>query len=165
VGECAARAFYDCPAIISHRPRSQNISKEAQLNPEKDSRIKRPRSQVSLEKSSQNYKPLDKWAKPNLTPDVTPHPSQCLGECIWRVCHVVKPEPARISCQTQAPRKAAKDRGEGGVIRGLIYLINGLIETSPIQNEGSQWCAAPFLFRQVWSTGYRWSRASFGVFI
>jgi hypothetical protein len=57
---CAARAFYDCPAIISHRPRSQNISKEAQLNPEKDSRIKRPRSQVSLEKSSQNYKPLDK---------------------------------------------------------------------------------------------------------
>jgi hypothetical protein len=59
-GACAARAFYDCPAIISHRPRSQNISKEAQLNPEKDSRIKRPRSQVSLEKSSQNYKPLDK---------------------------------------------------------------------------------------------------------
>ncbi len=57
---CAARAFYDCPAIISHRPRSQNISKEAQLNPEKDSRIKTPRSQVSLEKASQNYKPLEK---------------------------------------------------------------------------------------------------------
>ncbi len=90
---CAARAFYDCPAIISHRPRSQNISKEAQLNPEKDSRIKRPRSQVSLEKSSQTYKPLDKWAKPNLTPDVTPHPSQCLGECIWRVCHRVGKNP------------------------------------------------------------------------
>jgi hypothetical protein len=35
---CAARAFCDCPAIISHRPRSQNILKEAQLNPEKDSR-------------------------------------------------------------------------------------------------------------------------------
>jgi hypothetical protein len=57
---CAARAFYDCPAIISHRPRSQNISKEAQLNPEKDSSIKRPRSQESLEKSSQNYKPMGK---------------------------------------------------------------------------------------------------------
>jgi len=57
---CAARAFYDCPAIISHRPRSQNISKEPHLNPEKDSRKKRPRSHVSLEKSSQNYKPLDK---------------------------------------------------------------------------------------------------------
>ena len=66
----------------------------------------------------------------NLTPDVTPHPSQCLGECIWRVCHVGKPEPARITGQTQAPRTAAKNRGEGGVIRGLIYLINGLIETS-----------------------------------
>ena len=26
--------------------------------------------------------------------------------------------------QTQAPRRAAKDRGEGGVIRGLIYLIS-----------------------------------------
>jgi hypothetical protein len=25
---CAARAFCDCPAIISHRPRSQNILKE-----------------------------------------------------------------------------------------------------------------------------------------
>ncbi len=52
---CAARAFCDCPAIISHRPRSQNIFKEPQLNPEKDSRIKKPRSQVSLEKSSQNF--------------------------------------------------------------------------------------------------------------
>jgi hypothetical protein len=60
VGECAVRAFCDYPAIISHRPRSQNILKERALNPEKDSRIKRPRSQVSLEKSSQNYKPLDK---------------------------------------------------------------------------------------------------------
>jgi hypothetical protein len=57
---CAARAFYDCPAIISLCPRSQNILKEAQLNPEKDSRRKRARSHVSLEKSSQNYKPLDK---------------------------------------------------------------------------------------------------------
>jgi len=49
---CAAKAFYYCPAIINHRPRSQNILKEQALNPEKDSRIKRPRSQVSLEKSS-----------------------------------------------------------------------------------------------------------------
>jgi len=54
------RLFYYCPAIISHRPRSQNILKEQALNSEKDSRIKRPRSQVSLEKSSQNYKPLEK---------------------------------------------------------------------------------------------------------
>ncbi len=57
---CAAKAFCDCPAIISHRPGSQNILKEAQLNPEKDSRIKRARSHVSLEKSSQNYKPMEK---------------------------------------------------------------------------------------------------------
>ena len=117
---CAAKAFYYCPAIINHRPRSQNILKEQALNPEKDSRIKRPRSQVSLEKSSQNYKPLEYWAKPNLPPDVTPHPSYCLGECIWRVCHVVKPEATRISCHSQQPKKVAKDRGEGGVNRGLI---------------------------------------------
>jgi hypothetical protein len=58
--KCAAKAFCYYPAIISHRPRSQNILKEQALNPEKDSRIKRPRSQVSLEKSSQNYKPLEK---------------------------------------------------------------------------------------------------------
>jgi len=38
----------------------------------------------------------------------------------WPVCHVVKPKAAGISCQSQAPRRAAKDRGEGGVIRGLI---------------------------------------------
>jgi hypothetical protein len=57
---CAARAFCDCPAIISLRPRSQNISKEPHLNPEKDSRRKKARPHVSLEKSSQNYKPLDK---------------------------------------------------------------------------------------------------------
>jgi hypothetical protein len=49
---CAAKAFYDCPAIIRLRPRSQNILKEAQLNPEKDSIIKKARSHVSLEKSS-----------------------------------------------------------------------------------------------------------------
>ena len=49
---CAAKAFYYCPAIISRRPRSQNILKEPQLNPEKDSRITRARSHVTLDKSS-----------------------------------------------------------------------------------------------------------------
>jgi hypothetical protein len=43
----------------SHRPRSQNTAKERTLNPEKDSTRKRPRSHVSLEKSSKNYKPLE----------------------------------------------------------------------------------------------------------
>ncbi len=44
--------FYSCPAIISRRPGSQDISKESQLNPEEDSRIKQARSHVTLEKSS-----------------------------------------------------------------------------------------------------------------
>jgi len=49
---CAAKAFYSCPAIISPRPGSQDTSKEPQLNPEEDSRIKQARSHVTLEKSS-----------------------------------------------------------------------------------------------------------------
>jgi hypothetical protein len=44
---------------------------------------------------------------------------------------------ATISWHSHQPKKLAKDRGEGGVNRGLIYLINGLIETSPIQNVDS----------------------------
>jgi hypothetical protein len=52
INYCAAKAFYSCPAIISRRPRSQNILKEPQLNPEKDSRRKQARSHVTLEKSS-----------------------------------------------------------------------------------------------------------------
>jgi hypothetical protein len=51
-GDCAAKAFYSCPAIISRRPGSQNTSKESQLNSEKDSRRKQARSHVTLEKSS-----------------------------------------------------------------------------------------------------------------
>ncbi len=87
------RLFYTALQWISHRPRSQNISKERTLNPEKDSTRKRPRLHVSLEKSSKKYKPLENWAKPNLLPDVTPQLAYCFGDCIWRVCHVVKPEP------------------------------------------------------------------------
>jgi hypothetical protein len=56
---CAAKALFYCPSMNSHRPRSQNTSKERTLNPEKDSTRKRPRSHVSLEKSSKNYKPLE----------------------------------------------------------------------------------------------------------
>ena len=62
----------------------------------------------------------EKMSQTKPPPDVTPHPSQCLGECIWRVCHVGKPEPARITCQTEAPRTGAKIRGEGGEMCGLI---------------------------------------------
>jgi hypothetical protein len=53
----------------SHRPRSQDTAKERTLIPEKDSRRKRPRSHVSLEKSSKNYKPLKN--EPNQTSSLT----------------------------------------------------------------------------------------------
>ncbi len=72
--KCAAKAFYYCPAIISHRPRSQNILKEQALNPEKDSRIKRPRSQVSLEK---HHKTISRWKnEPNQSSPLTSLPTQ-----------------------------------------------------------------------------------------
>jgi hypothetical protein len=57
---CAAKAIFYCPSMNSHRPRSQNTTKERALIPEKDSKRKRPRCHVSLEKSSKNYKPIEK---------------------------------------------------------------------------------------------------------
>jgi hypothetical protein len=35
---CAAKAIFYCPTMNSHRPRSQNTSKEQALIPEKESR-------------------------------------------------------------------------------------------------------------------------------
>jgi hypothetical protein len=49
-----------CPTMNSHRPKSQDTSKEQALNPEKESRITRPGCHVSLEKPSKNHKPLEK---------------------------------------------------------------------------------------------------------
>jgi hypothetical protein len=57
---CAVKAIFYCPSMNSLRPRCQNTAKERTLIPEKDSTRKRPRSHVSLEKSSKNYKPLEK---------------------------------------------------------------------------------------------------------
>ena len=92
----------------SHRPRSQNTAKERALIPEKDSTRKRPRSHVSLEKSSKNYKPLEKWAKPNLLPDVTPQLANFSGDYFRRVCHVVESKPpeflAILTSQRNWPR-------------------------------------------------------------
>ncbi len=58
VPTCAAKAIFYCPSMNSHRPRSQDTAKERTLIPEKDSKRKRPRSHVSLEKSSKN---LSRW--------------------------------------------------------------------------------------------------------
>ncbi len=49
---CAAKAIFYCPTMNSHRPRSQNTSKEQALTPEKESIRTWPRCHVSLEKSS-----------------------------------------------------------------------------------------------------------------
>ncbi len=54
---CAAKAIFYCPTMNSHRPRSQNTSKEQALIPEKESKRTWPRCHVSLEKSSKNHKP------------------------------------------------------------------------------------------------------------
>ena len=80
------------------------------------------------------------WGKPNQTSPLTSPPTQAsaLASVFGGFATWGKPEPARITSETEAPRTGAKIRGEGGVMCGLIYLINGLKETSPIQNEGSQ---------------------------
>jgi hypothetical protein len=57
--DCAAKAFYSCPAIISRRPESQNTSKEPQLDTEEESEIIQARSHITSEKSSINYKPSE----------------------------------------------------------------------------------------------------------
>ncbi len=112
---CAVKAIFFCPSMNSHRPRSQNTAKEQALIPEKDSKRKRPRCHVSLEKSSRNYKPLEKWAKPNLLPDVTPQPANFSGKYFRRVCHVVEPDPPELSavfsCHSKWP-KQGRGRGE-----------------------------------------------------
>ncbi len=93
---CAAKAIFYCPTMNSHRPRSQNTAKEQALIPEKDSRRTWPRCHVNLEKSSKNHKPLEKWAKPNLLPDVTPQPGDISGERFRRICHVVESDPPEL---------------------------------------------------------------------
>ena len=112
---CAAKAIFYCPSMNSHRPRSQNTAKEQALIPEKDSKRKQPRCHVSLEKSSKNYKPLEKWAKPNLLPDVSPQPANFSGNYFWRICHVVESVPpefsAVFSCHLNWP-KQGRGRGE-----------------------------------------------------
>ncbi len=94
---CAAEAIFYCPTMNSHRPKSQVTSKEQALIPEKESRRTWPRCHVSLEKSSKNHKPLEKWAKPNLSPDVIPRPANFYGEYFPHICHVVKPDLPELS--------------------------------------------------------------------
>ncbi len=114
---CAAKAIFYCPTMNNHRPRSQNTAKEQALIPEKDSRRTWPRCHVSLEKSSKTHKPLEKWAKPNLHPDVTPQPESFSGEYFRRICHVVESDPPESFAVFS---QDGQNRGEGGVIRGFI---------------------------------------------
>ncbi len=118
---CAAKAIFYCPTMNSHRPRSQNTAKEQALIPEKESRRTWPRCHVSLEKSSKNHKPLEKWAKPNLSPDVTPQPANFYGE--YSIFGGFAPWWSQIR-QNYLPfflsTQDGQNRGEGGVICGLI---------------------------------------------
>ncbi len=116
---CATKAIFYCPTMNSHRPRSQNTAKEQALIPEKDSKRIRPRCRVSLEKSSKNYKPMEKWAKPNLLPDVTPQPANFSGDYFRQICHVVEPIRQNYLLFFLATQDG-QNRGEGGVIHGLI---------------------------------------------
>jgi hypothetical protein len=48
------------------------------------------------------------------------------------------PRPAEFTRRFDPPFRMANSRGEGGVICGLIYLINGLIVFRQIQTEDGQ---------------------------
>ncbi len=82
-----------------------------------------------------------------------PHPSAPPTRQVrWRVFSAGfprgDPRSAEFTCRFDPPFRMAKIRGGGGVICGLIKLINRLIVFRPIQTEDGQWCAAPILFRQ-----------------
>ncbi len=59
-----------------------------------------------------------------------------------------------------SPWQVATLRGEGGVISELISFDNGSLVLRPIQHEGGQWCAAPFLFWQDLPNSYWWPTAA-----
>jgi hypothetical protein len=91
-----------------------------------------------LEKSSKNYKPLKKMSQ------TKPHPSVPLTtrQVRWRVFSAGfprgDPRSAEFTRRFDPPFRMAKIRGEGGVICGLIKLINGLIVFRQIQIEDGQ---------------------------
>jgi hypothetical protein len=58
-----------------------------------------------LEKSSKNYKQLEKCAKPNLLPEVTPQPANFSGDYFRRVCHVVESKPPEFLAVFFLPNK------------------------------------------------------------
>ncbi len=67
-----------------------------------------------------------------------PRPTKSDSEYFPRVFPRGDTRSAKIIQCFDPPFKMAKIRGEGGVICGLIELINGLIEIRPIQTEDGQ---------------------------
>ncbi len=53
--------------------------------------------------------------EPNQTSPLTspPHPSQCLGECIWRVCHVGKARTRENHLPNSGATDSHQDQGGG----------------------------------------------------
>ncbi len=93
---------------------------------------------------------LWKWAKPSRTHSVPPPPlgqSASFGGGFSAWWGKIR--------QEKAPWQVTTLRGEGGVICGLISFDKGLLVFRPIQHEGGQRCAAPFLFRQDLPNGAR----------
>ncbi len=65
------------------------------------------------------HKPLEKWAKPNLSPDVTPRPANFYGEYFRRFAtwwNQIRQNYLPFFLATQD----GQNMGEGGVICGLI---------------------------------------------
>jgi hypothetical protein len=91
-----------------------------------------------LEKSSKNYKPLKKMSQTKPHPSVPPPTRQVR----WRVFSAGfshgDPRSAEFTRRFEPPFRMVKIREEGGVICGLVLLINKLIVFRQIQIEDGQ---------------------------
>ncbi len=161
---CAAEAIFCCPTENSRHPEAKLTSKDALFKKEKESARTMARCHVSLEKSSKNYIRRESEPSQAATHSVPPPPlgqtaSFESGFSTWWSKIRQEKAPWQLAMGTRHLR------GEGGVICGLISFDNGSLVLRPIQHEGGQWCAAPFLFRQDLPNSYWWPTVSFGEFI
>ncbi len=106
------------------------------------------RCHVSLEKSSKNYIRCE--SEPSQAALIaSPLPHLLAKRQVFRANFPRGEEKsAKKRRRGNSPWRLATLRGEGGVICRLISFDNGSLVLRPIQHEGGQWYASPFLFNQ-----------------
>ncbi len=147
-GGTVPRSLFLLPYREQPSPQVLNTIKRCSV--QRRERIKKNMAQKSSKFGEiiKKLQPLKKMSQTKPHPSVPPPTHQVS----WRVFSPGfprgEPRPAELRRQNDPPFRMAKIRGEGGVICGLIQLINGLIVFCQIQTEDGQSCAAPILFIQ-----------------